>query len=247
MQITAFNGSPRGENSNTHIMVKEFLDGAKEAGAEVENIFLVKKKINHCHGCFRCWIETGGKCVIDDDMGTLLEKMKAIDIIVLATPLYVDNVTGIMKDFMDRFVAVADPYFEKDEGGECRHLKKVKYPSKLVIISNGGFPEQSHFQVLRLLFRRVARNMHSEVVGEIYRGGGELFKFFPPMLAPVISRYKLLLQNAGKEIVKNQRLSEETMNELEKPLIPDEQYITMVDKGLDGILSKSPKTTDGPV
>jgi len=244
MKITAFNGSPRGKNSNTHVMVKEFLNGAKEAGAEVENIFLAEKNINHCRGCFRCWIETEGECVIDDDMGTLLEKMKSTDIIVLATPLYVDNVTGIMKDFLDRFVAVADPHFEKDAGGECRHLKKVKYPSKLVVISNCGFPEQSHFQVLRLLFRRVARNMHSEVVGEIYRAGGELLRILPPPLVPVISRYKVLLRNAGKEIVKNQRLSEETMKKLESPLIPDEQYIAMVNKGLDGILSKGENTDD---
>src|SRR5512137_2316854 len=34
MKITAFNGSPRGDNSNTQRMVDEFLAGARQAGAE---------------------------------------------------------------------------------------------------------------------------------------------------------------------------------------------------------------------
>ncbi len=44
------------------------------------------------------------------------------------------------------------------------------------MISNCGFPEQSHFQVLGLLTRRMARNYHTEFVGEIYRGAGALLQ-----------------------------------------------------------------------
>ena len=126
MKITAFNGSPRGKKGNTHIMVEEFLNGAKEAGADVENIFLVEKEINHCLGCFNCWVKTPGKCVIKDDIEELLPKFIHSDIVIFATPVYVDNVTGIMKNFMDRLIPLVDPHFEKDEGGECRHLKKFK-------------------------------------------------------------------------------------------------------------------------
>ena len=115
MKITVFNGSPRGKRGNTFIMADEFLRGAEAAGAQVEQVLLVQKKISHCTGCFRCWVKTPGKCVIEDDMTVLLEKIMATDVIVFATPLYVDNVTGLMKNFMDRILPLGEPYLVKDE------------------------------------------------------------------------------------------------------------------------------------
>jgi multimeric flavodoxin WrbA len=238
MKVTIFNGSPRGEKGNTHFMVKEFSKGCEQAGAEVENIFLVQRKISPCRGCFTCWIKTPGVCVIKDDMAELIRKFGESDIVVFATPVYVDNVTGIMKNFMDRLVAAADPHFEKDEGGECVHISKSEKPPKLVVISNCGFPEQSHFQVLELLFKRVARNMRTEVIGEIYRGGGAILQEAPLILKPLIIRYKRLLQIAGIEIIKKQRLSQETRQKLEKPLISDEKYITAANAHFDALLAK---------
>jgi multimeric flavodoxin WrbA len=241
MKITAFNGSPRGERGNTHFIVNEFLTGAKDAGAETENIFLVKKKISHCLGCFHCWEKTPGKCVIKDDMEELIEKFISSDIVVFATPLYVDNVSGIMKNFMDRLIPIADPHFEKDENNESRHVKRYgKYP-KIFVISNSGFPEQSHFQVLKLLFKRIARNMHSQVIGEIYRGGGEILKLNMLVLKPLLWKYKNLLRKAGKEIVNNLALSEETVKKLEAPIISDEKYIKGANKKWDESLSKIEK------
>ena len=134
MKITAFNGSPRGGRGNTNVMVEEFLAGAKDAGAEVESIQLADKKINHCIGCFACWIKTPGECCHDDDQAELLKKFIGSDIVVLATPLYVDNVTGIMKDFLDRLIPILDPHFTVDEHGETTHVERYEeYPEFVVI------------------------------------------------------------------------------------------------------------------
>ncbi len=238
MKITVFNGSPRGEKGNTNFMVKEFLAGAKEAGAEVENIFLVKQKISHCLGCFHCWEKTPGECIIKDDMSIFLEKFENSNIVVFATPLYVDNVSGIMKNFMDRLIPLADPHFTTDENNETRHVKRSEFSPKIVVISNSGFPEASHFQVLKLLFRRIARNFHTEVIGEIYRGGGEILQKNILILKPLIWKYKSLLKKAGKEIVENLRLSEETVEKLEKPIISHEKYRNGANKFWDESLKK---------
>ncbi len=238
MKITAFNGSPRAERGNTHIMVEAFLAGAKDAGAETENIFLAKKEIKHCLGCFTCWIKTPGQCVHNDDMKDLLSRFYDTDIVVLATPLYVDNVTGIMKDFMDRLIPTLDPHFGKDASGECRHINKSAKVLKFVVISNCGFPEQSHFQVLRLLFKRMALNMGSEVIAEIYRGGGALLEAKSLLLKPIIWKYKKLLKQAGQEVIKDGKLSERTRAGLAKPLVADEQYIKGANEYFDKVLKQ---------
>jgi multimeric flavodoxin WrbA len=225
MKITVFNGSPKAERGNTHWMVTEFLKGAKEAGAEVENIFLAGKEIHPCKACYSCWMKTPGKCATRDDMEELFQKVISSDVLGFATPLYVDNVTGMMKNFMDRLIPLADPHFETDQNGESRHLRKHEKPRKFAVISSCGFPEQSHFQVLRVLFKRIARNLSGELVAEIYRGGGGVLedrKLFP--LPPHLESYAKLLQTAGKEVVLNSKLSEETKALLEKPPIPTPNF-----------------------
>lgn len=237
MKITVFNGSPRGKRGNTHIMVKEFSKGVKKAGGVIENIFLIKKEIKPCLGCFDCWYKTPGKCIIKDDIDELLSKFLSSDIVVFATPIYIDNLTGIMKNFMDRLIPVIDPRFERDEIGECRHKKRFeKYP-KIVVISNCGYPEQSHFQVLRLLFKRVARNLHSDIIAEIYRGGGWLLKT-SLVSKKLVLDYKKLLRKVGREIVKNLSLSEKTISELRKPIISVDEFIEFANKGCDKLLSR---------
>lgn len=237
MKITVFNGSPRAGRGNTHIMVEEFSKGATRAGANIENIFLIKKDIDHCRGCFSCW-EENNTCAIHDDMGELLQKFIESDIVIFATPVYVDNVTGIMKQFTDRLIPLLDPHMETDDGGESIHKKRYENYPKIVVISNCGYPEQSHFQVLHLLFERIARNMHSEVIAEIYRGEGELLRVEHANLEPMISQYKRMLQRAGEEVVTHLSLSEETRKALEAPLVSHELYRKGVNQGLRAVLSE---------
>jgi multimeric flavodoxin WrbA len=218
--------------------VESFLKGASAAGADVENIFLAKKKIGRCLGCFSCWIKTPGECVIKDDMKELLHKHIVSDIVIFATPLYVDNVSGIMKNFMDRSIPLADPHFEKDPSGQARHVSRIKRSVNIGVIANAGFPEQDQFQVLKLLFKRIARAGHAELVAEIYKGEGELLKSTDKEMAPVIAKYKESLVKAGGELVKNLMLSRETIEELEKPLIPYEDYVKAVNQGWDEELKK---------
>jgi multimeric flavodoxin WrbA len=231
-KIVVLNGSPKAEQSNTHIMVKAFTEGATEAGAEVENIFLAKHAIQPCVGCFKCWFTTPGHCFLTDDAEAIVDRVATANLLVFATPLYFDNISGTLKNFMDRMVMKACPTIEIDANNEARHILKNKDGQglKIAVISNCGFPEQSQFQVLRLYFQRVARNMHAEVIAEIYRGEGPLLDIDNIFITPIVNHYKKLLRAAGKEVVLQGRLSDKLMEKLEKPLIPYDKYIKHVNE-----------------
>lgn len=220
MKITVFNGSPRAKLGNTNVLVESFLEGAKQAGAETEQVYLSKYKINPCRGCKTCWEKTPGRCAQKDDMEKLIAKVISSDVLGFATPVYADNVSGLLKNFIDRLIVIGDPHWTKDESGECRHVMRYAKPDRLLIFSNCGYPEQSHFQVLRLLFKRMARNLGWSIMGEVYRAGGALLTSKDENTKPYIEKYKQLLVKAGIEAVEKGIISEETSAELEKPLLP---------------------------
>lgn len=242
MKITAFNGSPRGESGNTNVMVTAFLKGAQDAGAEIENIFLANKEINHCKACGHCKVSKG-QCVIKDDMGDLITKYLDSDIVVFATPLHIDNVSGMTKVFMDRTFCIGNPFFEKDETGEYRGSKSQFFkngtPPKIVVISSSGYPQRSNFQVVSLLMKRLSRNFQMKLIAEIYATEGTLLTAPIKELEPIINQYKKALHNAGQEIAMNLKITEETQKLLEKSFIPEDVYIQKCNVLAKSILTSS--------
>lgn len=239
MKIVVINGSPKGKDSNTNVMVNAFLKGAQEAGAETANVFLSEKEIKHCRGCFSCWFSTPGQCVIKDDMAKILSHIQGGNILVLATPLYFDNISGILKNFMDRLIVLGDPRLELDSNGEVRHVNPTDtLTPKLVLMSNCGFTEQTQFQVISHWIKRSAHHMHTEVIGEIYTTQGTLLTAEAEGLQPIISQYKKYLENAGKEIATDMKLSQTTKDLLSENFIPKEIYIQEANRSFDMILGK---------
>lgn len=100
MKVLAINGSHR-KGRNTAKLLGLVLEEAQKGGALTEVAELVDYRIDYCLSCNRCLREA--RCSIqDDDMGRLVEKMRACDALVLGSPVYFGNVTGRLKVFMDR-------------------------------------------------------------------------------------------------------------------------------------------------
>ena len=241
MKILAIQGSPRPKASNTDILLQEFLKGAQSQGAETETVYLKEKEIHSCIGCYTCWAKTPGVCVFNDDMPGLLEKVQICDILVYATPLYNFNVTALLKAFQERLLPLLDPHLIK-MGEIYRHPQRYKMNRKMVLISTCGFPEVSHFDALRHVFRHIEGNGQTPLVGELLMPGGELLKQHG--MKENVQGVLQAAYRAGIEVIRDGRVSKETEMEIQKPLVPPDALAEMAnlwwDSHLEGITQGKP-------
>ena len=102
-KVLIISSSPR-RGGNSDLLCDRFMEGAREAGLEVEKVFLKDLKINYCTGCNRCY-NGEHPCPQRDDAAGVLEKMVAADVIVMATPVYFYTMAAQMKTLIDRCCA----------------------------------------------------------------------------------------------------------------------------------------------
>lgn len=101
--ILIISGSPR-KGGNSDLLCDAFMKGALESGNKVEKVFVRDKKIAPCNACYYCK-NNGGQCVIQDDMAEILDKMQAVDVLVMASPVYFYSIDAQMKAVIDRCIA----------------------------------------------------------------------------------------------------------------------------------------------
>lgn len=92
-------------NGNTAQLAESFIKGATEAGHHTELISLNKLKVNGCTGCNACRYEK--PCVQKDDFNSLVSRIKEVDLIVFASPLYFWTISSKIKAFIERFYCIA--------------------------------------------------------------------------------------------------------------------------------------------
>lgn len=95
-------------NSNSELLAKSFVDGAKDSGNEVKYISLKNKDIRFCIGCLAC--QKTGHCVIKDDVADIMNSVLEADVVVWSTPIYYFEMSGQMKTLIDRL----NPMYSKD-------------------------------------------------------------------------------------------------------------------------------------
>ena len=215
MNILAFNSSPRDhETSKTELVLQKFLEGARRAGAVTETLYLRNYKINHCLGCYNCWIQTPGRCVQKDDMAeTLFDRYLKSDLVVLASPIYHSTMNARMKLFIERTMPMMDPLKEPSEAGGVPH-RFEKMP-RLVALSVAGYWEPSVFQALSLTWRM---SLGGDLIAEIYRHSSEFL--IVPEFQPQIQAVLEAVARAGEEVVRQGQVSDGTMAALTQPLAP---------------------------
>ncbi len=220
MNILLLNGSPKGEKSNSLRLARAFCEGIGEkCPSQVEELTLSKLDIKDCLGCFGCWSKTPGKCVIQDDMAGVIEKLLWADIVVWSFPLYYFGLPSRLKAAIDRQLPMNLPFMTAgtESGG---HPSRYDLSGKrYVAVSTCGFyTAVGNYDAVNAQFDRMYGKGGYTT---LYCGEGELFRV--PEVRQRTEEYLGWVRQAGCEFAEGD-ISPETRRELETPLFPREIF-----------------------
>ncbi len=240
MKVLAINSSPNMEKGCTALILNPFLEGLKEAGADVELLYARKLKINFCMGCFNCWFKTPGKCPQKDDMPEVLEKIRQSDILVLATPLYADGMNACLKNIIDRSIPLIEPFIIERHSRSRHPLRPGVRRGKVVLVSSCGFYEIDNFEPLQSHMRELAVNMNRSLSAVLLRPHGpaltEMMKrgLFKCLTSGVLSAAR----EAGRQFAAHGSVESKVIGRVEKPLLPKSFYNILVNKAFKKRIKK---------
>lgn len=235
MKVVAFNSSPNMARGGTALILAPFLEGMEEAGAEVELFYLRKLEVKPCTGCFSCWLKTPGKCVQKDDMEALLPIMGASDVLVFATPLYVDGMTGMMKTLVDRSIPLLEPMIETVEG-RSRHPRRDGFKAgKGVLVSVSAFPELENFDPLVAHVEAICANLHLEFAGALLRPYAAVLPMLKERGLPVDGVFEAA-REAGRQLVRDGKMSRDTLAAVSREVVPRELVVQGLNAHIKQIL-----------
>jgi putative NADPH-quinone reductase len=217
MKVLILSGSPR-KKSSTDKLAQLFIEGMGSVAQGV-TFKLSQMKIHPCTGCWYCWTKTPGQCKIRDDMDHIYPHWEEADLIILASPVYVDGFTGTIKNALDRLIPGCDPFIEVDAEGHSRHPARKEQKRNLLLVSTCGFPEADNFDSIKRHFRAICKNMHAQNIGEITISAAGM------MEAPHFFEGKFeLVKKAGELFAQSGKISEELLAEIAKEVIDRREY-----------------------
>ena len=117
-KIVILNGSPH-EHGSTAALVGEVLKGIETQKIKVSSYYLNGMNIRGCQGCKAC--RNTGRCVLQDDMQQLYPEIADADGIIMATPVYMWQMTAQLKQVVDRLY----PFLKPDYSSFLKPGKKV--------------------------------------------------------------------------------------------------------------------------
>jgi multimeric flavodoxin WrbA len=229
LKIIAVNSSPNMVKGNTGLILTPFLEGIREAGAEAELFYTKKLRIRPCQGDFDCAMKTPGECFQNDDMKMLYPKLVDADIWVFAAPLYVSSVNGPMKNLWDRMIIpMGEPKTVYREGRSRHPMREGIKSGRIVLVSSCGYWKIDNFNLLIEQTKEFGYHAAREYTGALLRPHAYALK---SMIDSGDQADDVLeaARDAGRQLIKHEKMSTKTLNDVSRELVPLESYVSIVE------------------
>lgn len=102
MKVILLNGSPHAAGC-TYTALQETVHGLHDNGIDTEIVHIGQSSIPGCRGCFAC--RKLGRCVQDDVVNELAQKMIEADGMIIGSPVYFASPNATLLAFLDRLYA----------------------------------------------------------------------------------------------------------------------------------------------
>lgn len=216
MKILLISSSPHRQKSRTFLLASEVLRGVLDKSGKSEIIHLADCRISFCRHCEECHKKIM-RCAIKDGAAAILKKMLEADGIILASPNYINQVTGSMKTLFDR-------------SSHFIHCKRLLDKYVVGVVSSGSGQDKDVLDYIKY---------YSFTCGAQYSGGvsscaysiqkkiGEAFNLGRKLVADIKEKktYPEQLELMGKDKQHFRRIIEARKNEWK------EEYQYWKDKG----------------
>ena len=226
MKILVLNGSPKRENSDTMHITRAFLRGMNVAAPQqVQTVHVIDSHIEYCTGCFSC-MHNGGKCVHNDDMGTLLKAILDSDLLLLSFPLYCYGMPAPLKALLDRTLPLSSMAM-RNTGDRYEHVEQAEFSHlRYLMICGCGFPNSRlNFEPVIAQFRLCFPQNHTIITIP------ESPMFNAPEAIAVTEPRLALVRQAGEEYARNGTIDPSLLSQICTPMIPEETYAAIVNAG----------------
>lgn len=222
MKVLVINGSPKRNNSDTLKITDAFVQGmSKSIDVCLETVHTVDLNVKYCKGCFACM--RSGKCVIDDDMESILRKMLNSDLLLFSFPLYCYGMPASLKAVIDRILPLSKMDMQK-VGDRYEHVGQRDYSHlRYLMICGCGFPNSKrNFEPAVMQFGLLfPQNATVITVPEC--------PMFGVPAADIVTKPRLeLFEEAGRQYAANGVIDNKLAAEISSPLIPEEDYVKIV-------------------
>lgn len=221
-RAVAINGSPQMEKGDTALVLTSFIQGMMDAGSEVELFYASHLKIRPCAcGVMRCWNDSPGQCCIQDDMQLLYPKLKAADVLILATPVYIP-LPGDMQNVVNRLCPLIEPKLERRQGRTRARFREDVNIQEIVLVATSGWREIENFDTVVRVVKELAEDASIEFGGAVLRPHASMMKVDGKITkdgGAVLDA----VRRAGNELIKEGRMNQETLEAISHPLISEEE------------------------
>lgn len=240
IKVFVVNGSPEKAKGNTAMVLMPFLEGMEKAGAKIDLVYSKELKITPCTGEMYCWYRKPGQCIHQDIMQEIYPRVKAADVLIIATPVYIP-IPGEMQNFINRLCPLILPRVVKVGPRTRARFHEDVNIKKVLLVSTGGWWERENFETVTMIAEELALNGGVEFSGALIRPHAFLMKDengFTKGGHAIIE----LLEETGFEYATSGKISQKRLDAISRPLVSHQEIANTYNEKIKKVMK--PGCTD---